>query len=238
MLKPILMEVLDWGGHARHEFFILSFDLVDACVKVVLWSLGVLSLLSSGEPRHSGLRFLQNFVIVHLIMLFGFPIIGWFSHGGAGSCSRSMGRVDLDSFRGPILHKLEHHGLRRFHIYDGDRRWYCRLVSGQKIFSPCRIQSSVLDFPPEISFVFAALIHAEVGVELFVFENLILLIETQVFVFFLSQVLEIGSSSDLQELASDFVLFGRYARFAVPISLELLDGRDSTWKIILLHLRS
>ena len=180
MLKPILMEVLDWGGHTVNKFFILSFDLVDACVKVVLWSLSVLSLgllSTGGEPRHSGLRFLQNFIIVHLIVV-RFPKIGWFSLRGMGSCSRSMGRVDLYSFCGSILHKLEHHGLRRFHIYDWNRWRYIWLFSGQQIFSPRRILNSIFNFLSKVSFVFAALIHTQVGIKLFVFENFILLVKT------------------------------------------------------------
>lgn len=149
-----------------------------------------------------------------------------------------MGRVDLDPLGGPVLHELEHHGLRRLHINDRDRWRHRGLVSGQKVFSPRRMQGSVFDFLPEVPFVLAALIHAEVGVELFVFENLVLLVETQVFVIFLSQILKVGSSPDLKKLVPDFVLVARQANFAVAISLVLLDGRDCVWEIVLLHLGS
>ena len=148
-----------------------------------------------------------------------------------------MSRVDLDSLGGPVLHELEHHGLRRLHINYGDRRGYCGLVSGERIFSPSGIHGGVFHFLPEVPIVLAALIHAELGVELLVFENLILLVETQVFVFFLCQILEIGSSPDFEKLVSDFILVGRYARSAVIISPVLLDRRDSARKIIMLHFR-
>lgn len=69
MLEPVLMEVLDRGGHALVELFILPLDLVNACVKVILRPLGVLWLLATGEPRHAGLGFLQHLVAVHLIVV-------------------------------------------------------------------------------------------------------------------------------------------------------------------------